>query len=70
MRVGPSESACRSRHQTTFNCCGNEPGGEILTGDSTPGFQNAAFLFVFWKNLIDILSLTIEEFSDLLDMAI
>ena len=25
MRVGPSESACRSRHQTTLSCCGKEP---------------------------------------------
>jgi hypothetical protein len=25
MRVGPSESACRSRLQTTLSCCGKEP---------------------------------------------
>jgi hypothetical protein len=25
MRVGPSESTCRSRLQTTFSCCGKEP---------------------------------------------
>ena len=25
MREGPSESACRSRFQTTLSCCGKEP---------------------------------------------
>jgi hypothetical protein len=25
MRVGPSESVCRSRLQTTLSCCGKEP---------------------------------------------